>query len=82
VPKLNQFRDDDGNCEDFYFDLGQVLTYKDRFFRHQRRYSDSFGTEPLGHWLIDEKERSIKMVDDTLSAFRIAANRLISDGSE
>jgi len=71
--KLNHFQ---GPDDEFYFRLGQVVSLHDKFYQHQVRYSDSFESHLIGHFLLDEYSFEVKMPDDSMPSLRIACEIL------
>ncbi len=71
--RLNRFQGQD--CE-FYFRSGQIVSIDNKLFQHQVRFRDSFGTELIGHFMIDEHGFEVGMEDESLSSFRIACEAL------
>ncbi len=72
-PKLNHFL---GLDDEFYFRLGQIVSLDGKLYQHQARYTDSFGCQLIGHFLLDEQDFQVEMTDSTLSSFRIACESL------
>ena len=71
--RLNRFQ---GRDTEFYFCTGQMVSIDNKLFQHQVRFKDSFGTELIGHYMIDETGFEIAMKDDSLSSFRTACDAL------
>jgi len=71
--RLNRFQ---GQDTEFYFRPGQIVSLGDKLFQHQARFKDSFGTELIGHYMIDECGFEVVMDDDSLSSFRTACDAL------
>lgn len=60
----------------YYFEIVQVLTYKDQFFWHHKRYEDSFGKHLTGHFVVDAdgRERQVQTAD--LNGLKLACELL------
>lgn len=71
--RLNHFQ---GRGTEFYFRPGQIVSIDNKLFQHQVRFQDSFGTELVGHYMIDEHGFEVAMKDESLSSFRIACEAL------
>ena len=71
--RLNRFQ---GQSIEFYFRSGQIVSLADKLFQHQVRFRDSFGTELIGHYMIDEHGFEVTMEDESLTSFRTACEAL------
>jgi hypothetical protein len=74
LPRLNRFKN---SSTEFYFERGQIVTLEGQLFQHQVRYRDSFGTDLIGHYLVDEHDQQVKMFDDSIPSFRRALGALM-----
>jgi hypothetical protein len=62
---------------EYYFEIVQILTYKDIFFWHHRRYEDSFGKQLVGHFVVDQQGRDRQVPPPAdLKSFRYACEML------
>lgn len=77
--RLNRFRGED---TEFYFRSGQIVTLHGKMFQHQIRYADSFGSQLIGHYMIDEDDFQVEMKDASLTSFRIACDALVAHSGQ
>jgi len=71
----------EGDGRSFYFEIVQILSYKNNLFWLQKRSEDSFGINTIGHFIVDKNGRECP-AKANLRSFEFACEQLIAQSKK